>query len=210
MGDEQGKKKETHLITNIVRLMIIAVAIVSLVLTAISITQLRTVYYKNIYSELKAVSYEVGEQMKNSDEGDWTTNDDGTVSKGGQNVTDQYMQSMDNLKKETMLDFSIIIDGKHAITTLKDGPERYNGSVSAKVKPDVEKYGYYFQRDMKVGPLNYCAYYRALENGDGQTVGYIFAGKETDAANKEMKGVVALMIIIAIAFIAAIIVIGLL
>jgi hypothetical protein len=55
MGNAQGKKKETHLITNIVRLMIIAVAIVSLGLTAISITQLRTVYYKNIYSELKAV-----------------------------------------------------------------------------------------------------------------------------------------------------------
>ena len=45
MGNAQGKKKETHLITNIVRLMIIAVAIVSLVLTAISITQLRTVSY---------------------------------------------------------------------------------------------------------------------------------------------------------------------
>lgn len=211
MAKAQGKKQK-RLITEIMKVSIAAIIIVSAVLTVLAIVELDNNYYTNVGSELKATSYQMGHELTGEYDGDWTVTDEGTVLKGTTDVTEEYRGILDATKKETGLDFSVILGDKHAITTLtkSDGhnAERYDGTVSPKVKPDVEKYGYYFERDMKVGRKNYCAYYRALQSDSGETIGYIFAGKDTDSARKDILRIAVTMILIAIIFAGGAAVIG--
>lgn len=202
----KGRKQE-RIISKMVRISIATLIIVSALLTVVAVVQLLRTYRTTTESELKAVTYQIGDEVAGAHDGDWALNDDGTVTKGSDNVTDEYVSILDNAKKETGLDFSIILGDRHAITTLTDGANRYNGNISPKVQPDVEKYGYYFESNMKVGNKNYYAYYRALKSENGDTVGYIFAGKDTDSAGVELRNIGIVMIIIAIlaAVIAAVI-----
>lgn len=196
-------KKQQRIVQKIVSVAIAAIILVAAILTVFAIVELRNTYYSNVESALDSSSYLMNEVLTNEYDGDWKLNDDGTVMKGDTDVTSEYLDILDKAKKSTGYDYSVVIGTKHALSTLtsaSDSSKRTDSTVSDSIVQEVEKDGAYFDKRLRMEGKDYCAFFRELKADDGSNVGYIFAGVETQRAERTISGLMIVMIIVAVIF----------
>jgi len=202
------KAKKQKILIKIILIAIVAVILISTILTIIGAIQVRNAYMSMTEEELKATCEHLRSQMDSTWDGDWNLEEDGTLTKGGQPVGEEYQQLMDDLHQETSIDYTLFYGKTRNLTTLyKAGTnERLVGTdASDAVVQKVLNGGQdFYATNLNIEGQKYDAYYVPLSNPDGSIVGMVFAGRNSmDVTNHIVKSVV-LMIVIAVALIALI------
>lgn len=202
------KAKKQKILIKIILIAIVAVILISTILTIIGAIQVRNAYMSMTEEELKATCEHLRSQLDSTWDGDWNLEEDGTLTKGGQPVSEEYQQLLDDLHQETSIDYTLFYGKTRNLTTLyKAGTnERLVGTdASDAVVQKVLNGGQdFYATNLNIEGMKYDAYYVPLSNTDGSIVGMVFAGRNSmDVTNHIVKSVV-LMIVIAVALIALI------
>ena len=202
------KTKKQKILIKIILIAIIAVILISMILTIVGVIQIRNAYTSMTQEELKATCEHLRSQLNSTWDGDWGKEEDGTLTKGGQAVAEEYESLMDALSKETSIDYTLFYGKTRELTTLfKAGTnERLVGTdASDKVVQTVLNGGQdYYATGLNIEGMQYDAFYIPLTNSDGSVIGMVFAGRESSDVTSHILNSVALMIIIAVVLIAVI------
>ena len=205
------KKKQRRLIQTIVLVAIAGILVISALLTVMSVLTLRSRYYTDTRNSLASSSYMLGRMLSNEYDGAWAAGSDGRVTKGSTDVTTEYLQIMDEAKKETSYDYSVILGRKTVLSTMvkrDDNSIRSTNEIPESVAAMIEKDGYHYEKSRKLEGRTYCSYYRVLKDDDGNNVGFVMAAEDSDLAESEIDRAMAFMIVLAVVFFAVAAVIG--
>lgn len=205
---ETKKPKKQKILIKIIVIAIVSVILISTILTVIASIQISNAYKSMTNEELKAVCEHLRSELEATWDGDWNLEEDGTLTKGGQPVGEEYQQLMDDLHNETSIDYTLFYGKTRNLTTLyKAGTtERLVGTdASDKVVQQVLNGGQdFYAANLNIEGMKYDAYYVPLANSDGTIIGMVFAGRgSSDVTNHITKSIV-IMIVVAIALIALI------
>ncbi|MQN01791.1 MAG: methyl-accepting chemotaxis protein [Lachnospiraceae bacterium] len=204
-------KKQKKLIGYIARLFIIALVIDSAVLTLMSLNRINAVFYTNVSKSLSAAGYLMNQTMMSSADDTMELDSDGKVYQGAVDVTDKDMKILDNAKKASAFDYTIILDKKSALSTIEnaqDKKKRSTATFSEDILKKAARGNGYFESSISIEGRNYCAYFRTLTNAKGNAVGYIVVAEDRNAADHEILGSTLMMIAIALCFLVVLTVIA--
>ena len=192
-------EKRGSLIGRIMAIATIAATIGGLLLTILGITEVRSLYLKTTKEELHTAVSQADSEFTKMWDGDWEY-DGTTLTKGGEPVYDEYLATMESLKKETNLEYTIFYHDTRVVTTLrKDGTGDYliNTQASQEVTNEVINNGQYtYKPNFVINGTKYYSYYSPMENPDGTVVGMMFVGKEARDITIKINQVTILMIVI--------------
>ena len=188
----------------VVKLVIAAVAAVigiSVVLTVISGIRTKDVYNDMVQEELKIAVKQLESEMNQIWDGEWSYAD-GVVYKGEQDVTSDYETIMDDMKKETGVEYSVIYGKERVITTLKtsSGSKATGVNIPDKIYDTVVKNKQdYYSKTVPAGiSTSYYCYYAPLKNDDGTVIGMVFAARESKKVDASIGDIIAQMAITSI------------
>ena len=188
----------------VVKLVIAAVAAVigiSIVLTVISGIRTKDVYNDMLQEELKIAVKQLESEMNQIWDGEWSYAD-GVVYKGEQDVTSDYETIMDDMKKETGVEYSVIYGKERVITTLKtsSGSKATGVNIPDKIYDTVVKNKQdYYSKTVPAGvSTSYYCYYAPLKNDDGTVIGMVFAARESKKVDASIGDIIAQMAITSI------------
>ena len=144
-------------------------------------------------------------------DGDWDYTDS-VLTKGGEPVYDEYLTTMEELKADTNLEYTIFYNDTRAVTTLKkQGTDEYfiNTQASAEVVDTVIKGNkVLYKPDMTIEGHQYYVYYSPLSNDDGTQVGMMFVGRDATTIDATIFRVSAVLIGVTVFVVLVLIVIG--
>ncbi len=204
-------KRKGKLIVKLMGISLIAVIATAVILTLISAIQIDRAFEDTVAEMLQGQAESLADTYDTVYEGEWTTDEEGNVYKGGELISGNYTL-IDELKGDTGLDYTIIWgDTRIATTLLKEGTnERNIGSqISAEVWEKVQKGEIVNVRNLTIGGQKYDACYTPLVQPDGTVVGCSFAARTTAAVTAHIRSSIMLMVIVAVVIVAIILVIGL-
>lgn len=204
-------KRKGKLIVKLMGISLIAVIATAVILTLISAIQIDRAFEDTITEMLQVQAETLADTYDTTYEGEWTTDEEGNVYKGGELISGNYTL-IDELKGDTGLDYTIIWgDTRIATTLLKEGTnERNIGSqISAEVWAKVQKGEIVNVRNLTIGGQKYDACYTPLVQPDGTVVGCAFAARTAAAVTAHIRQSILLMVIVAAVIVAIILVIGL-
>ena len=205
---ENKKPKKQKVLIKIIVIAIVSVILISTVLTVIGAIQISNAYKSMTNEELKAVCEHLRSELEATWDGDWNLEEDGTLTKGGQPVGEEYQKLMDDLHSETSVDYTLFYGKTRNLTTLyKAGTnERLVGTdASDKVVQTVLNGGQdFYAANLNIEGMKYDAYYVPLANSDGTIIGMVFAGRESSDVTNHITKSVVIMIIVAVGLIALI------
>ena len=209
MSQRKGK-----LIGKVALISCLAAAIGCIILTIIGIREVRATYLDMAEEELHTAVTIADSEFTMMWDGDWEW--DGTsgetITKGGEPVYEEYLSTMESLKKETGLEYTVFFGDTRVITTLKkQGTNDYfiNSQASAEVVNTVIKGNTpLYKPGLTIEGNDYYVYYSPLSNDDGTQVGMMFVGRDATAINNTINAVSILLIIVSIVVIAVLVVIG--
>lgn len=203
-------KRKGKLIVKLMGISLIAVIATAVILTLISAIQIDRAFEDTITEMLQVQAETLADTYDTTYEGEWTTDEEGNVYKGGELISGNYTL-IDELKGDTGLDYTIIWgDTRIATTLLKEGTnERNIGSqISAEVWAKVQKGEIVNVRNLTIGGQKYDACYTPLVQPDGTVVGCAFAARTSAAVTAHIRSSIMLMVIVAVVIVAIILVIG--
>lgn len=199
-------KRNKKLVTSILVVALLASVLMSVVLTFIGLTNIKSAYYDSFAEELHAEGLLVNNSISNMVIGDWTENK-GILYKGQSAIHDSYQNYLDSLSKETGIQFTIFYGDTRRITTLigKDG-NRLEGSKAdpAVIDEVINRGNAYLSTNLKISGDNYYAYYLPIKNTDDSVAGMLFIGRDT----ADMKAKIASISILMTAILAAFVIMG--
>ena len=204
------RERKGKLVGKVVLLAVICAAAVAAVIAVIGIMEIRNTYLDMVKEMLHAAVVQADSEYTKMRDGDWTY-DDGVIRKGGEEVYDEYLETMEETKAETGLDYTIFFNDTRAVTTLKNSSGGYltNTKASAEITSAVVGSSQYvYKPDLKIEGVHFYGYYAPLKNTDGTTVGMMFSGRDAADINKAIMQVTLIMIIVLVVGIAALIILG--
>lgn len=187
-------------------LKLIIAAIAAIVATAILLTTISGIEINNTYDtmveeELRVASQQLESQVSSTWDGDWAY-EGGIITKGGEEVYEEYEEIMDELKSVTGIEYSIFIGKERVITTLTvDGKKLTGLNASDALYNTVVGSGKesYTPGAIPAGAKErYYSYYTPLKQDDGTVIGMVYAGREKDDVDAKVRGVITLMIVLAV------------
>ncbi len=190
------KERKGQLVRKIVVLAVISAIAVGLMIGIVGIVSVRSTYLNMVEDELHSAAAQADSEFTSMWDGDWAY-ENGVITKGGEEVYDEYLETMEGLKEETGLDYSLFYQENRVVTTLRDEQGNYllDEKASDRVINEVIKanaQAYY--TDLKFGGVPYYGYYYPLTNDDGTVAGMIFAGRESAEITGSINRVVGLMV----------------
>jgi len=195
------KKTKGKLGVKLMFMTTMPILVMSLVIIVFTYLSFNKALQKEIRHELKSMADTVLNAYDMMYEGDYTAYADGEeiIYKKGDFVISDDHSFLDRIKWETDIDITFFYYDIRVLTTLKDAEKnRYIGTTcNTMVVNDVLKNGDpTFYESVKVGTVDYFAYYAPVYNPNGSCVGMIFAGKPTQVVKGEMNEVIVPIIII--------------
>ena len=175
------KQRKGKLIGQVVGISCIAAAIGCIILSIIGMKEVKDTYLDMTEEELHTAVTIANSEFTNMWDGDWDYKDS-VLTKGGEPVYDEYLSTMEELKADTNLEYTIFYNDTRAVTTLKkQGTDEYfiNTQASAEVVDTVIKGNkVLYKPDMTIEGHQYYVYYSPLSNDDGTQVGMMFVGRD--------------------------------
>lgn len=202
-----GKKgRNKKMVNRLIYIAVGAIVAVGVMLNVISGYEIDKTYKNLVKEELKATATHLDSQINSTWDGDWAY-EDGVLSKGGQEVSEEYEELMDQLREETNIDYTIFYGDTRVVTTLtrEGSSERLiNTQASEAVVSATLKGGQdFYSADLTIEGHKYMGYYVPLKNDDGTIVGLVFAGRESDDVSAAitkiigiLSGITAVMVIL--------------
>lgn len=205
------KERKGKLIGKIVTLAVVCAAIVATAIALIGIFEIRSTYLDMVKELLHASVVQADSEYTKMWDGDWTY-EDGVIKKGGEEVYDEYLATMEETKAETGLDYTIFYNDTRVVTTLKNASGAYltNTQASAEIVSKVVGSGQnVYNSKLNIEGMHYYGYYVPMRNTDGSIVGMMFTGREASDINKAILKVTIIMIIVLVVGVAALFILGL-
>lgn len=204
-------KKKGSLVGRIVAIISVAVAIGTVILATLGILEVRNTYMDMTKEELHAAVIQADSEFTMMWDGDWEY-DGTTLTKGGEEVYEEYLTTMEKLKAETGLEYTIFYNDTRVCTTLKKaGGGEYLLNTQAKpevVDAVVGRGEYAYKPGIEIEGSKYYGYYSPMSNTDGSNVGMMFVGRPADTITKAITRITVTLVIIALLILIALIAIG--
>ncbi len=195
------RERKGKLVQKLIIAAVAAIIFVAIMLTVISGVEIRKTYNNMVQEELKVAVEQLGSEMGNVWDGDWSMVD-GNVYKGEENVMAEYEEIMDDLNAKTGLVYSVFYGKERAITSMRDssGNKTVGYSISDTVAGKVltNKEEFFIQTTPAGASKEYFCYYAPLLNSDGSAVGMVFAGRESDSVAAAIRSIILQMVIISV------------
>ncbi|MBO5618178.1 methyl-accepting chemotaxis protein [Pseudobutyrivibrio sp.] len=205
------KQRKGKLIGQVVGISCIAAAVGCIILSIIGMKEVKDTYLDMTEEELHTAVTIANSEFTNMWDGDWDYTDS-VLTKGGEPVYDEYLTTMEELKADTNLEYTIFYNDTRAVTTLKkQGTDEYfiNTQASAEVVDTVIKGNkVLYKPDMTIEGHQYYVYYSPLSNDDGTQVGMMFVGRDATTINATIFRVSAVLICVTVLVVLVLIVIG--
>ena len=205
------KQRKGKLIGNVVGISCIAAAIGCIILTIIGMREVRETYLDMTKEELHTAVTIADSEFTKMWDGDWKY-DGTTITKGGEEVYEEYLATMEELKAETNLEYTIFYNDTRVVTTIKkQGTNDYmiNTQASQEVVDTVIKGNQpLYKPSLVIEGNEYYVYYSPLSNDDGTQVGMMFVGRDATTINATIFRVSAVLIGVTVIVLVILIVIG--
>ena len=205
------KQRKGKLIGQVVGISCIAAAVGCIILSIIGMKEVKDTYLDMTEEELHTAVTIANSEFTNMWDGDWDYTDS-VLTKGGEPVYDEYLTTMEELKADTNLEYTIFYNDTRAVTTLKkQGTDEYfiNTQASAEVVDTVIKGNkVLYKPDMTIEGHQYYVYYSPLSNDDGTQVGMMFVGRDATTIDATIFRVSAVLIGVTVIVVLVLIVIG--
>ncbi|MCR5785064.1 MAG: methyl-accepting chemotaxis protein [Eubacterium sp.] len=190
-------KKKGSIVGRVVIISSVMAAIIAMVISLVGILGIRNVYLSLIEEELKAATELSDSEFSYMWDGDWAY-EDGVLTKGGQEVYDEYLETILENKELTNLDYTIFFGDTRAVTSIKDadsGEYVVGTTASEEVVQTVINGGENaYMPNIIIQGEKYYGYYTPLENDDGTIVGMMFSGRESSDVQKQLNIFMIIMI----------------
>jgi methyl-accepting chemotaxis protein len=202
-----NQKKNKHLIGHVITIAVVGVVALALILCLLAYSEIKNTYHKMGEEMLKVACVELQQTMDNLYPGDFEMKD-GVLWKGDYDLEDpngeNLQKTLDALKTNTGLDYTIILDKTRAMTTIdgmkgKDiGDAAYNSTKAGNPFADFKT---------KINGKNYYVYYSPIMTG-GKFQGSFFAGRPSEDIDSQLNKAVFTLIGIAVLVTIVFVVIG--
>ncbi|MCR5641283.1 MAG: methyl-accepting chemotaxis protein [Lachnospiraceae bacterium] len=204
------RERKGHLVGKVIALAVACAVAVGMLIGIVGIVEVRTTYLNMTEEELRAACMQADSEFTKMWDGDWAY-DGGVLTKGGQEVYEEYAETLEELKSQTDLEYTIFYNDTRAVTTLKDssGQLMIGTTASQAVVSEVIGSGKnVYRQNLDIGGIDYYGYYAPMCNDDGTAVGMMFVGRPSADINRKINGVMMLMGIVLAAGILILIVVG--
>ena len=205
-------QKKGRLVVRLMSIAMVAIVIVAVLLTIIGAMSYSRMSMTMVEEELKVATKLIADEFEHEWDGDWALDAEGNLTKGGQNIYEEYTSQMDDLSESTGIEYTLFFGDTRMLTTLYDADsgERMVGTqASDSVVQTVINGGQeYFAENITIGSEKYYGYYVPMKNSDGSIVGMTFSGRVSADVTSGKRTQLLMMILIAAICIAAVLVIG--
>jgi len=211
---DRKKERKQQLIVKLVMIAIVSVVVTAVALTWIGAAKISGTYNSLVVEELKATAEHLDSAVSSmNDEGDWEMVD-GVLLKGGDIIEEEINTMIEELNKETGIDYTIFYGDTRILTTIyKAGTKeklvgtKASDAVIAAVLNGGKEWS---SISLKIEGMPYYGYYCPLENSDGTVVGMVFTGRNAEDIHSAITRTLSIMLVVSILIIAAVGVLGLL
>ncbi|MCR5791846.1 MAG: methyl-accepting chemotaxis protein [Lachnospiraceae bacterium] len=207
---KQEKKKQ--LIRRIVVIAVLCASVAQTVIALVGILKLRGTYKDMTQELLKTAALQANSEFSKMWDGDWAY-ENGELTKGGEKVHDEYEETLDDLKKETGLEYTIFYGNTRRVTTLlsaETGARLEDTTASDVVVNEVINQGHeFYSTTLNIEGKPFYGFYSPLVNGDGTVVGMMFTGRESASITTAIRNLILNMALVSVIGILALVVIGL-
>lgn len=183
----------------------------AIVLTVICAVELTSTYHSMVEEELTVAGTHLASEVSSVWDGDWSYQD-GVLYKGEQNVMQEYEELVDNLKKETGIEYSVLYGKERVITTMTENGKKLTGfQVSDEVYQNVvgNKQSLFIPNTVPGGATEkYYTYYVPLCQDDGTPVAMAYAGRKATDISRRISSIVVFMALLATVLTAVLSVVG--
>ena len=208
----EERKKNRRLFPLLVRILLIVlgpILVLSIFYTVSSRFSAKKLTHQLVHGEMEAVTLSAVEAFTLYGRGDYSYVD-GVFYKGAASMEPMY-EYLDYMSERAGVDIMVFFGDTCVMTTFKDE----NGEPYAGIKVDsntykniVTKYvyegNYYYDSDASFNGEPYATYYYPLmQESSGEIVGAMFCGVNRNGIDKNMNGVLALLIVFGVIFAAA-------
>ena len=204
-------KRKGKLIGKVVTILSVAAAIGCIILTIIGIREVSDTYLDMTEEELHTAVTIADSEFTKMWDGDWEW-DGTTITKGGEPVYEEYLETMEVLKNETGLEYAIFYNDTQVITTFKkQGTNDYllNSQASGEVTNTVIKgNSVLYKPNATIEGNEYYVYYTPLSNDDGTIVGMMFVGRDATTIKATIYTVSGILIAVTALVVIALLTIG--
>ena len=199
--EEKKKKKDQRIIRKVLSFSNTATLVLAIALTVFSILQYSYTYKSLVEETVKTGAEQFCSEARNSRDGDWGYDGTDGLTKGGENVTEDYESTMNSLKETTGLEYAIFYGDVCAATTLTDSAtnDSLRGSAADfDIAQEVYNSGNtYYSTNLTLGGTDYYGYYVPMSNDDGTVVGMIFCGRVSSDVRIAIRKMMIIMFAIA-------------
>ena len=192
-------KMKVSLVTRIMLMGAIPLFVAMLVLTVLTTSKMKSSMEDESENGLANTATLLNKTLENAYEGEFALGEDGKLYKGELNLESLY-STMDGLKEERNVELTVCFGDTRMLTTLKkeDGSRNIGTQVDSSVAAEVLGGGKYFDEHLKIGEVDYYAYYMPLYNVDGSVCGIIFAGAPSESIDAAISEIIMEIIIVAV------------
>ena len=197
-------KKNQSLVRNVMLFTSALALIMTVVISAMGILYVKKAYYESFQEELHAAAVMARNQISNQWEGEWSQDSKGIVYKGKTDIHDELEAALDALHEETGINFTFFYGDTRYVTSLTDAAtgQRMEGTTAADTIVDMvlNQGQEYLATNFDIGGENYYAYYLPFSDEDGNTIGMVFAGRETASVDKSISKIRITMLLVFLFF----------
>ncbi|MCR5581552.1 MAG: methyl-accepting chemotaxis protein [Pseudobutyrivibrio sp.] len=206
-------ERKGKLVGKVVLISVICAAIVASCVAIIGIYELRTTYMGMTEEELHVSATQAESEFSMMWDGDWAY-DDAVLTKGGEPVYDEYIETIEKLKSETNLEYTIFYGDTRAVTSIKsqDTGEYVVGTTASAAVVDqvIGKSQDMYSTNLNIEGGKYYGYYTPIYNTDGSTVGMMFVGRESSDILRSINRVIMTMVTVLLIGVVLLIILGML
>ena len=201
--EQQGTiVRKGKLLNKVIYIAIGAVVVISAILTILSSIRFSNKMNEMVEEELKISCEHLASEMNSVWDGAWGYDSAEGLSKGGESVSSEYQNLMDELHSKTGIDYTIFWDKTRVITTLIDSStgKRIVGTDAsdAVIEKCLRGGQNFYIPEVTINKQLYSGYYIPLKS-EGKTVGMFFGGRPRADVKKAINENVRNMVIIAVA-----------
>lgn len=185
---------------SLLRVTVFPIVLFGLVIIVCCSIQISNSLYQEVRSGLKNIAHSAVFMYEREFPGEyWLEPETSTLYKGDRRP-EEASEILEEYKKISGADITIFYMDKRIVTTVRDANDNpLTGTrADSTVKKEVlEEESEQFYTKTTVGNSGYFSYYCPLYNSNGECIGMVFAGKESDYVRGiVLKGVVPVIIII--------------
>lgn len=197
----EQRERKGKLVRKLVFIAVAAIVGIATVLVIISGFLINNIYNTMIKEELRVAAAQLKSQINSTWDGEWSF--DGTnLYKGDQNVMEEYQNILDDLKKETGIEYSIFYGKTRELTTIIVNGKRITGfDVSDGLYDHVvgQKLESYKPGGQPAGTdQRYYSYYVPLLQPDGSAIGLVYSGRTMTDVHTAVKRILYILVIVSL------------